>query len=101
MSTSVMFFLVFIAVTLCITYWASKRSTGSAAYFAAGRRIMGWQNGLAIAGDFMSAASFLGIVGLISLFGVDGFVFAWGGLVAFMAVLLIVAEPLQIGRAHV
>ncbi len=56
---------------------------------------MGWQNGFAIAGDFMSAASFLGVVGLISLFGVDGFVFAWGGLVAFMAVLLIVAEPLR------
>ena len=95
MSTSVMFFLVFIAVTLCITYWASKRSTGSAAYFAAGRRIMGWQNGLAIAGDFMSAASFLGIVGLISLFGFDGFLFAVGGLIAFMAVLLVVAEPLR------
>ena len=95
MSTSVMFFLVFIAVTLCITFWASKRSTGSAAYFAAGRRIMGWQNGLAIAGDFMSAASFLGIVGLISLFGFDGFLFAVGGLIAFMAVLLVVAEPLR------
>ena len=73
--------MIFIALTLAITYWASKQSTGSAAYFAAGRRIMGWQNGFAIAGDFMSAASFLGVVGLISLFGVDGFVFAWGGLV--------------------
>ena len=53
------FFLIFIALTLAITYWASKQSAGSAAYFAAGRRIMGWQNGFAIAGDFMSAASFL------------------------------------------
>ena len=95
MSSPIVFFLIFIALTLAITYWASKQSTGSAAYFAAGRRIMGWQNGFAIAGDFMSAASFLGVVGLISLFGVDGFVFAWGGLVAFMAVLLIVAEPLR------
>ena len=95
MSSAIVFFLIFIALTLAITYWASKQSTGSAAYFAAGRRIMGWQNGFAIAGDFMSAASFLGIVGLISLFGVDGFVFAWGGLIAFMAILLIVAEPLR------
>jgi cation/acetate symporter len=95
MSNSVIFFLIFIALTLAITFWASKRSTGSAAFFAAGRRIMGWQNGLAIAGDFMSAASFLGVVGLISLFGIDGFVFATGGLVAFMAVLLVVAEPLR------
>ena len=95
MTSPVFFFLIFIALTLVITYWASKRSTGSAAYFAAGRRIMGWQNGLAIAGDFMSAASFLGVVGLISLFGVDGFVFATGGLVAFMAILLMVAEPLR------
>jgi cation/acetate symporter len=95
MSSPIVFFLIFIAITLAITYWASKQSTGSAAYFAAGRRIMGWQNGFAIAGDFMSAASFLGVVGLISLFGVDGFVFAWGGLVAFMAILLVVAEPLR------
>ena len=95
MSPSVIFFLFFIALTLVITYWASKRSRGSAVYFAAGRRVMGWQNGLAIAGDFMSAASFLGVVGLISLFGIDGFVFATGGLVAFMAILLIVAEPLR------
>ena len=95
MSNSVLFFLLFIALTLAITFWASRRSTGSAAFFAAGRRIMGWQNGLAIAGDFMSAASFLGVVGLISLFGIDGFVFATGGLVAFMAVLLVVAEPLR------
>ncbi len=95
MSNSVTFFLIFIALTLAITYWASKRATGSAVYFAAGRRIMGWQNGLAIAGDFMSAASFLGVVGLISLFGIDGFVFATGGLVAFMAILLMIAEPLR------
>jgi cation/acetate symporter len=95
MSTSVIFFVLFIAVTLAITYWASRRSSGAAAYFAAGRQISGWQNGIAIAGDFMSAASFLGIVGLISLFGMDGFIFALGGLIAFMAILLVVAEPLR------
>ena len=95
MSTSVIFFLVFIAITLGITYWASKHSAGSTAYFAAGRRIMGWQNGIAIAGDFMSAASFLGIVGLISLFGFDGFVYSVGGFLAFVTVLLVVAEPLR------
>jgi cation/acetate symporter len=95
MSISVKFFLVFIAITLAITYWASKRSSGSTAYFAAGRRIAGWQNGIAIAGDFMSAASFLGIVGLISLFGFDGFVYSVGGFLAFVTVLLVVAEPLR------
>ena len=95
MSHSVVFFLVFIAITLAITFWASKRSRGATAYFAAGRSISGWQNGIAISGDFMSAASFLGIVGLISLFGMDGFLFAVGGLIAFMAILLVVAEPLR------
>jgi cation/acetate symporter len=95
MSTSVAFFLIFILVTLAITFWASKRSRGATAYFAAGRRISAWQNGVAISGDFMSAASFLGIVGLISLFGMDGFLFAVGGLLAFMTILLVVAEPLR------
>ena len=66
MSTSLVMFLTFIAITLGITFWASKRSAGSSAYFAAGRQIKGWQNGVAVAGDYMSAASFLGIAGLIA-----------------------------------
>lgn len=66
MSTPLVMFLIFIAITLGITYWASKRSAGSAAYFAASRRVTGWQNGIAVAGDYMSAASFLGIAGIIA-----------------------------------
>ena len=95
MSTALVMFLVFIAITLGITYWASKRSAGASAYFAAGRQIKGWQNGVAVAGDYMSAASFLGIAGLIAFFGYDGFMYSVGWLVAYLTVLLVVAEPLR------
>ena len=95
MSTPLIMFVVFIAVTLGITFWASKRSTGSSAYFAAGRQIKAWQNGVAVAGDYMSAASFLGIAGLIAFFGYDGFMYSVGWLVAYLTVLLVVAEPLR------
>src|SRR5271168_1786308 len=95
MSLSAAVFVVFIASTLAITYWAAKRSHGASAYFAAGRRITGWQNGFAIAGDFMSAASFLGIVGLISLQGFDGFMYSVGGFIAYVTILLLIAEPLR------
>src|SRR5271166_4567530 len=95
MSTSLIMFLVFIAITLGITYWASKRSAGATAYFAAGRQIKGWQNGIAVAGDYMSAASFLGIAGIIAFQGYDGFLFSVGWLVAYLTVLLVVAEPLR------
>src|SRR5689334_15340339 len=95
MSGPLIMFLGFIAVTLGITYWAAKKSSGSAAYFAAGRQIKAWQNGVAVAGDYMSAASFLGIAGLIAFFGYDGFMYSVGWLVAYLTVLLIVAEPLR------
>jgi cation/acetate symporter len=88
-------FLVFIAITLGITYWASKRSSGASAYFAASRQIKGWQNGIAVAGDYMSAASFLGIAGIIAFQGYDGFLFSVGWLVAYLTVLLVIAEPLR------
>ena len=88
-------FLLFIAITLGITYWASKRSSGSSAYFAASRQIKGWQNGIAVAGDYMSAASFLGIAGIIAFQGYDGFLFSVGWLVAYLTVLLVIAEPLR------
>jgi cation/acetate symporter len=88
-------FLGFVAVTLIITYWAARRSQGATAYFAANRQITGWQNGLAVAGDYMSAASFLGIAGLIAFNGYDGFLYSVGFLVAYLTVLLIVAEPLR------
>jgi cation/acetate symporter len=95
MSTSLAMFLVFIAITLGITYWASKRSAGASAYFAASRRVTGWQNGIAVAGDYMSAASFLGIAGIIAFQGYDGFMYSVGWLVAYLTVLLVVAEPLR------
>jgi cation/acetate symporter len=95
MSASLSMFLVFIAITLGITYWASRRSAGASAYFAAGRRIKSWQNGVAVAGDYMSAASFLGIAGIIAFQGYDGFMYSVGWLVAYLTVLLLIAEPLR------
>ncbi|HET8760676.1 MAG TPA: cation acetate symporter, partial [Nitrospiria bacterium] len=95
MSTSLLMFLSFIALTLWVTYWAAGRSGDSSAFFAANRRITGWQNGVAVAGDYMSAASFLGIAGIIAFQGYDGFMFSVGWLVAYLTVLLIVAEPLR------
>jgi cation/acetate symporter len=95
MTTPLAMFLVFIAITLAITWWAARRSSGASAYFAAGRRITGWQNGIAVAGDYMSAASFLGIAGIIAFQGYDGFMYSVGWLVAYLTVLLVVAEPLR------
>jgi cation/acetate symporter len=88
-------FVAFIVITLGITYWAARRTSGTTAFFAANRRITGWQNGWAVAGDYMSAASFLGIAGLIAFNGYDGFMYSVGFLVAYLTVLFIVAEPLR------
>jgi cation/acetate symporter len=95
MTIAVWMFLAFVVATLGITIWAAKKNTGASAYFAAGRSITGWQNGLAVAGDYMSAASFLGISGMIALFGYDGFMYSVGWLVAYLTVLIVVAEPLR------
>ena len=93
--TALFMFLGFVAATLVITYFSARKSTGASAYFAAGRRITGWQNGLAVAGDYMSAASFLGIAGMIAFNGYDGFMYSVGFLVAYLTVLFVVAEPLR------
>src|SRR3954466_13580505 len=95
MTPALWMFLFFIAVTLGITYWAAQRSSDANAFFAAGRRMTAWQNGIAVAGDYMSAASFLGIAGIIAFQGYDGFMYSVGWLVAYLTVLLIVAEPLR------
>src|SRR5256885_14744318 len=95
MTAALGMFLLFVLVTLGITYWAARRSRGAVAFFTAGRRITAWQNGVAVAGDYMSAASFLGIAGLIAFFGYDGLMFSVGWLVAYLTVLLVVAEPLR------
>jgi cation/acetate symporter len=89
-------FLVFssiIAATMYITWWASKRVKSTEDFYAAGNSISGLQNGWAIAGDYLSAASFLGIAGLISLYGYDGFMYSVGFLMGYIAVLLVIAEP--------
>lgn len=88
-------FLVIVAFTLVITYWASKKTTSASQFYTAGGGLTGWQNGLAIAGDYMSAASFLGIAGMIALAGFDGFFYSIGFLVAYLVVLFLVAEPLR------
>ena len=95
LSMKLWMFLAFVGVTLVITYWAAGRSKSSSSFFAAGRRITGWQNGLAVAGDYMSAASFLGIAGMIAYFGYDGFMYSVGFFVAYLTVLFVVAEPLR------
>src|SRR5918996_6121836 len=92
---AVSIFAVIVAITLGITYWASQRTKDATTFWAAGRGITGAQNGFAIAGDYMSAASFLGIAGLIFLFGFDGFLYSVGFLVAFLTVLFLLAERMR------
>jgi cation/acetate symporter len=89
-------FLVFgviISLTMFVTYLAAKRVKSVADFYTAGGGVSGLQNGWAIAGDYLSAASFLGIAGLISLYGYDGFMYSVGWLVAYITVLLVIAEP--------
>ena len=95
MNLTLALFLIVVAVTLGITAWAARRATTTVQFWAAGRQIKGWQNGLAIAGDYMSAASFLGIAGLIAFNGYDGFMYSVGWLVAYLTVLFLIAEPMR------
>ncbi|TQK50154.1 cation/acetate symporter [Streptomyces sp. SLBN-118] len=88
-------FLLFVAITLGITVWAGRNNRSATDFYAGGRSFSGFQNGLAISGDYMSAASFLGITGSIALFGYDGFLYSVGFLVAWLVALLLVAEPLR------
>ena len=90
-----MLFLGVVALTIGITFWASRQTSGTADYYAGGRNFSGFQNGLAIGGDYMSAASFLGISGAIALSGYDGFLYSIGFLVAWLVALLLVAEMLR------
>jgi cation/acetate symporter len=88
-------FGVFIVGTLFLVFRASRESKQSSDFYNAGGSLSGFQNGLAISADYMSAASFLGIAGLISLFGFDGFLYSIGFLVAWLLALLLIAEPLR------
>ncbi|MCE9522095.1 MAG: sodium/solute symporter [Alphaproteobacteria bacterium] len=93
--TAISFFFVFVVATLAITFWAARRTKTTEEYFAAGRSISGRQNGFALAGDYMSAASFLGIAGLVSQSGFDGLIYSTGWLVGWPVVLFLIAEPLR------
>lgn len=86
-------FLVIISITMGIVVWASKRTTTASDYYVAGGGITGAQNGWAITGDYLSAATFLGVTGLISIAGIDGFMYVVGAMVAFTTMLLVIAEP--------
>ena len=94
-ATSIAFFLIFICATLAITYWAAKRTKTTKEFYAAGRSVTGFQNGLALAGDYMSAASFLGIAGLVSTKGYDGLIYSVGWLVGWPILTFLIAEPLR------
>jgi cation/acetate symporter len=85
--TSMLFFFAFVGLTLLITYWAARKTKTTEEYFAAGRAISGRQNGFALAGDYMSAASFLGIAGLVSMSGFDGLIYSTGWLVGWPVVI--------------
>ena len=98
---SIIIFFAFVAFTLMITYWAAKKTKTSTEFYAADRSISGFKNGLALAGDYMSAASFLGIAGMVALKGYDGLVYSIGFLVGWPLVMFIVAEPLRnLGRSE-
>ncbi|PWW21961.1 cation/acetate symporter [Geodermatophilus normandii] len=94
-AVNISIFGVFVLVTLVITFRASRNNKSAADYYAAGRNISGTQNGLAIAGDYLSAASFLGIAGAIAVYGYDGFLYSIGFLVAWLVALLLVAELMR------
>src|SRR5919109_272687 len=92
---AIVFFLFFVAIALGITWWAIRRTRTTEHYYAAGHSITGFQNGLALSGDYMSAASFLGIAGLVALSGFDGLIYSIGFLVGWPIVLFLIAEPLR------
>src|SRR6187431_885245 len=94
-AVNIAIFLIFVAVTLAIVIRASRNNKTAADYYAAGRSFTGQQNGIAISGNYLSAASFLGIAGAIAAYGYDGFLYSIGFLVAWLVALLLVAELLR------
>ncbi|WXL26336.1 cation acetate symporter [Ectopseudomonas mendocina] len=94
-TSAIIMFIAFVGATLYITYWASKRNTSTSDFYTAGGSITGFQNGLAIAGDYMSAASFLGISALVFTSGYDGLIYSIGFLVGWPVILFLIAERLR------
>ncbi len=92
---AMVFFFLFISITLGITYWAARQTRTAEHFYAAGRTVTAGQNGWALAGDYMSAASFLGIAGLVATTGFDGLIYSTGWLVGWPVVLFLIAEPLR------
>jgi len=93
--SAIIMFLLFVGGTLGITYWAAKRTKTAKDFYTAGGGITGFQNGMAIAGDYMSAASFLGISGLVYLAGYDGLIYSIGFLVGWPIILFLISERLR------
>lgn len=97
--TAIVMFLAFVAGTLGITYWAARRTRSADEFYAAGSRISGMQNGFAIAGDFMSAATFLGVSAFVFSAGFDGLIYAIGGTMGWPIILFLMADRLRnLGR---
>jgi len=94
-ASAVIFFLAIVTLTLAVTWWAARRTRSAREFYAAGRSISPLQNGMALAGDYMSAASFLGIAGLVAMRGYDGMIYATGWLVGWPALMFLIAEPLR------
>ncbi len=92
---SISIFFAFVALTMYITWWASRKTKTTSEFYAAGRSISGFQNGLALAGDYMSAASFLGIAGLVATLGFDGLLYSIGFIVGWPLIMFLIAEPLR------
>jgi len=88
---AISFFFAFVGSTLALTYWAAKKTKTAKEFYAAGRSITGFQNGLALAGDYMSAASFLGIAGLVASKGYDGLIYSVGFLVGWPICMFLIA----------
>jgi cation/acetate symporter len=93
--SAISMFIAFVCLTLGITYWAASRTKSAAQFYSAGGGITGFQNGIAISGDYMSAASFLGISGLVYMSGYDGLIYSVGFLVGWPVVTFLIAEPLR------
>lgn len=94
-STAIAVFTFFVAITLGMSFYFARRTTTSAGYYAAGGNIHWFVNGVAFAGDYLSAASFLGICGMIAFYGYDGFLYSIGYLAGWIVALLVIAEPLK------
>ena len=100
-SIAVLVFLFMVVGTVALSFYLGSKAKSSHGYFAAGGEISWFVNGIAFAGDYLSAASFLGICGMIAFYGFDGFLYSIGFLAGWLVALLVIAEPLKIGRAHV